>query len=311
MLTSNHTTLLQPTPKVNNNKNNANNNNNAVFNLERILQQYASQPDLLELILSSKVEEDRRRAEEAKLKNKEIDYLLQQQKLSPKENQSDNHHTIDNKCQDWRYQQSQHQQKLPSLSPPPSTTLSSSSTTTTTSSPSSSSLGKRSSSIEWTSNPTIILPPLTSPPMSHKSSSPRLSSHDINYKNSIQHITSPSSMTELSFDGIKKEDSSHYKKLPISPLPSSTSHSFQAPPSPPNDDHENGSHSFMPCKKSSVSSHHKRRRREMQPVTAIIETREFPYNDNYLWRNNGNTIHKKTGFKSIYYKCANSQQVRI
>ena len=53
----------------------------------------------------------------------------------------------------------------------------------------------------------------------------------------------------------------------------------------------------------------KRRRREMQAITMIIETREFPYNDDYLWKNNGNTIHKGSGNKSIYYKCANNQKV--
>ena len=53
----------------------------------------------------------------------------------------------------------------------------------------------------------------------------------------------------------------------------------------------------------------KRRRREMQTITMIIETREFPYNDDYLWKNNGNTIHKGSGNKSIYYKCANNQKV--
>ncbi|KAI9266495.1 hypothetical protein BDA99DRAFT_558570 [Phascolomyces articulosus] len=52
----------------------------------------------------------------------------------------------------------------------------------------------------------------------------------------------------------------------------------------------------------------KRRRREMQAITMIIETREFPYNDDYLWKNNGNTIHKGSGNKSIYYKCANNQK---
>ncbi|KAI9308934.1 hypothetical protein BJ944DRAFT_280865 [Cunninghamella echinulata] len=160
-----------------------NNNKNKTFNLERILQQYASQPDLLELILSSKVEEDRRRAEEAKLKNKEIDYLIQQQQLEQNEN--------DTKCQTW---------------PPPSP-------------------------------PNEKHPNMITPSSSSSSSS----------------ITSTSSS-------------------------------------------------------SMISKSNKRRRREMQPVTAIIETREFPYNDNYLWRNNGNTIHKKTGYKSIYYKCANSHQ---
>lgn len=53
----------------------------------------------------------------------------------------------------------------------------------------------------------------------------------------------------------------------------------------------------------------KRRRREMQAISTIIETKEFLYNDDYLWKNNGNTVHKKTGFKSIYYKCSNSAKV--
>jgi len=53
-----------------------------------------------------------------------------------------------------------------------------------------------------------------------------------------------------------------------------------------------------------------RRRREMQAITKIVETREFPYIDNYFWKNNGNTVQKKTGCKSIYYKCSNSNKVR-
>lgn len=53
-----------------------------------------------------------------------------------------------------------------------------------------------------------------------------------------------------------------------------------------------------------------RKRREMQAITKIVETREFPYQDNYFWKNNGNTTQKKTGCKSIYYKCSNSNKVR-
>jgi hypothetical protein len=60
---------------------------------------------------------------------------------------------------------------------------------------------------------------------------------------------------------------------------------------------------------SADSNASKRRKREMQAITTIIETKGFPYNDDYLWKNNGNTIHKKTGFKSIYYKCSNSSKV--
>ena len=46
------------------------------WSLSKIVQQYGSQPEILELILLSKIEEDRRRAEEAKLKQKELDYLI-------------------------------------------------------------------------------------------------------------------------------------------------------------------------------------------------------------------------------------------
>lgn len=52
-----------------------------------------------------------------------------------------------------------------------------------------------------------------------------------------------------------------------------------------------------------------RRRREMQAITKIVETREYPYIDGYFWKNNGNTIQKKTGNKSVYYKCSNSNKV--
>jgi len=59
---------------------------------------------------------------------------------------------------------------------------------------------------------------------------------------------------------------------------------------------------------SSPQNKRKRKRREMLPVTMIIETKEFPYVDDYLWKNNGNTTQKKTGCKSVYYKCSNSNK---
>lgn len=54
-----------------------------------------------------------------------------------------------------------------------------------------------------------------------------------------------------------------------------------------------------------------RRRRSMQAITKIVETTEFPYDDRHFWKNNGNTVQKKTGCKSVYYKCANSCKVSI
>lgn len=51
-----------------------------------------------------------------------------------------------------------------------------------------------------------------------------------------------------------------------------------------------------------------RRRREMQAISKIVETRDYPYVDGFFWKNNGNTIQKKTGNKSVYYKCSNSSK---
>lgn len=66
----------------------------------------------------------------------------------------------------------------------------------------------------------------------------------------------------------------------------------QLPPSPP------------------IESIPKRRKRAIQAITTIIETKEFPYSDDYLWKNNGNTTHRKSGLKSVYYKCSNSARVK-
>jgi hypothetical protein len=60
----------------------------AGFDLQDVINQFRTQPELLQLILNSKVEEDRRRAEEAKLRGKEIDFYLQRkQQESPKINE--------------------------------------------------------------------------------------------------------------------------------------------------------------------------------------------------------------------------------
>lgn len=52
-------------------------NETPLYDLQEVIQQYQSQPELLKLILTSKVEEDKRRAEEAKLRAKELDLVLQ------------------------------------------------------------------------------------------------------------------------------------------------------------------------------------------------------------------------------------------
>ncbi|KAG1442277.1 hypothetical protein G6F56_011135 [Rhizopus delemar] len=78
---TNHTV----SPLLNNTVKSADQNNNpASGDLQDIIYSYQTQPELLKLILSSKLEEDKRRAEEAKLKAKELDLLLiQQQQQMP------------------------------------------------------------------------------------------------------------------------------------------------------------------------------------------------------------------------------------
>ncbi|OZJ06651.1 hypothetical protein BZG36_00271 [Bifiguratus adelaidae] len=47
----------------------------------------------------------------------------------------------------------------------------------------------------------------------------------------------------------------------------------------------------------------RQRNRTIQPVTTIIETRDPNNTDNFIWKNNGNTVQRKTGCRSVYYKC--------
>lgn len=60
--------------------------------LQDIIYSYQSQPELLRLILLSKLEEDKRRAEEAKLRAKELDLLLVQQQQQQQQQQPSNEH---------------------------------------------------------------------------------------------------------------------------------------------------------------------------------------------------------------------------
>lgn len=70
-----------PTQSPINNNNDGNNpaTNPIACDLQEVIVYYQSQPELLRLILLSKVEEDKRRTEEAKLRAKELDMILVQQ----------------------------------------------------------------------------------------------------------------------------------------------------------------------------------------------------------------------------------------
>lgn len=58
------------------------------YDLQDLVEQYKSQPELLKLILTSKVEEDKRRAEEARLRAKELDFYLHHQRRCSSSSQS-------------------------------------------------------------------------------------------------------------------------------------------------------------------------------------------------------------------------------
>lgn len=68
----------------------SNNDRGIVSSLSDIIQQYESQPGLLKMILLSKVEEDRRKTEEVKLRQKELDYMIANQNLKGPEDTIDN-----------------------------------------------------------------------------------------------------------------------------------------------------------------------------------------------------------------------------
>lgn len=285
------------------------------LNLEKVVQTYGSQPELLELILSSKVEEDRRRAEEAKLRRKEIDYLLQQKQESTAEQQQQQpkkYHTIEQKEKTYH--------SLPPISS--STNFH----------------HARMNSLSSTGSLESGLPRL----QQHSSYHHRDSSPSIN---TWRHTTAtPQYLNRPPSPSPKRKNSSNIEmllipspkslelKLPelsttmkqMNSVQSSSSNDSNSkrvrssPSSSLEDDSEAeedevtttaaaGSASNTPIN-NKAGTVNKRRRREMQAITTIIETREFPYNDDFLWKNNGNTVHKKTGFKSIYYKCSNSSK---
>ncbi|KAI9252986.1 hypothetical protein BDA99DRAFT_540975 [Phascolomyces articulosus] len=368
------------------------------FNLEKVVHQYGEQRDLLELILSSKVEEDRRRAEEAKLRQKEIDYLLQQHRYGSDSTMHDSHK-----------QQKKPSSRSNSISRPPSLSIDKSihnsgwdahSTSQRRSSnvTSNSSIDNSSTSIlprirspqihqyptsrdsaatnssemveSWRNSSSLDQParhqkqqkqlqesspqrehrterrnstnnidsllshsPKKSvsavlPPISTSTSTSPIISHHHHPSSafnipSISHVTSPRADSSSS-------NRSNTPESALSPIDadgdSCMAHTTERLPSfaghyhphqiEPRQVYQPMLPSFPPPDKLPIlpaTSHRiqrpairRRRRREMQAISTIIETREFPYNDDYLWKNNGNTVHKKSGFRSIYYKCSNS-----
>ncbi|KAF7720522.1 hypothetical protein EC973_007838 [Apophysomyces ossiformis] len=310
------------------------------LNLDKVVQQYGTRPELLELILSSKVEEDRRRAEEAKLRRKEIDYLLHQHQQDTDDHvwQPTKKHLTRNRPSLpalGKLHQNDDRTTLPRLSVPTpprhrklpnpiySATNPISSLVTEPSADSSrteQASQRRNSSTTNNNNsraiqmlltpphPTpssAILPPLSS--ATALSDQPRsLPSHPFPSRSFSDQSTSKRQYTSSDDDSEDEDQPERGKPFstglaPPSPPSESLILKQQHPPPLPSHQH----HGKIPIPPVHTRPN-KRRRREMQAITTIIETREFPYNDDYLWKNNGNTVHKKSGHKSIYYKCSNS-----
>jgi len=214
------------------------NSNPASYDLQEIISQYQQHPDLLKLILASKVEEDKRRAEEAKLRAKEIDLLFQrQQPVPPNEIDVEDMAIQPRHSSDYSYI---HPRAVPIRA-------------RVQSNDSVGSAGRGS-----------IMNGLEERRLSFASQSSRYSP--------------PVHGSSLSGVGLHRH--------PLSP-----------PYSNPEDRDDDGHESSQNKKE--------RKRREMQAITKIVETLEFPYVDDYFWKNNGNTTHK-SGRRSVYYKCSNS-----
>ncbi|KAI9276921.1 hypothetical protein BDA99DRAFT_494426 [Phascolomyces articulosus] len=248
--------------------------------LQDLIQQYKSQPELLKLILTSKVEEDKRRTEEAKLRIKELD-------LYPREKSNNNNTTSSCSSHYCQYHQQQHSASNTSSSssishiPKRRRSNSSLSSTSSLSSVNSSALNNDEQQTMMEHQRRRNSAAFAMVAMGTQQSPPPTLSSPLQ-----QHTHYPSSVTSLSF----------------SP-PSSPSNSYPSP-----DSMYNNNTTTSTPNKDVEEDERPRKRREMQAITKIVETREFPYQDDYFWKNNGNTTQKKTGCKSIYYKCSNSNK---
>ncbi|ORZ01151.1 hypothetical protein BCR43DRAFT_486457 [Syncephalastrum racemosum] len=287
--------------------------NPSAFDLQDLVQEYKAQPDLLKLILTSKVEEDKRRAAEAKLRAKELD--LHYRRSSSPSLPSPSPSAISTCPFHHHYHPYQSEEQKLSLDEPSFKSVKRriSSDHAPRPSPnghmrkaSRSSISSEESSIEdhlqrrnsaaaamvALSSERAQTPPKTS--SSSSSSIATLTATSSSFGPVSTSSTSSSSSVPPSSASVCSTTSSASSCSPATPESSGT-YAYASP-----DPHE--------MKEDSDKDERPRRRREMQAITKIVETREFPYQDNYFWKNNGNTTQKKTGCKSIYYKCSNSNK---
>ncbi|KAI8096772.1 uncharacterized protein BX664DRAFT_383166 [Halteromyces radiatus] len=276
----------------------------STFTLDKAMEQFGDNVELLQLILSSKVEEDRRCTEEAKLKSKQLDYLLHQEA---------NNNNISSSVS----------------SPLSSSSLSPSSSTTFTRQYTQQTSAPHKSSLPLQRHRSYTPPHLTeanhaidlfhnnkqhhmidnyhSPkiPLVNIQPLPSINTLDRrNDKNKDIHsffparTTLPSLLSSSSINS-PRDDILLQPDDPPTTITSSSSSPIAPPPT-----------SSMPSSSSSPSMTYDST--NSTPMMATMNKKlpipqiEFPYDDNYTWKNNGNTIHKKSGQRSIYYKCTNS-----
>lgn len=280
--------------------------------LQDVIFYYQSQPELLRLILQSKLEEDKRRAEEAKLRSKELDLIMLQQKTTapPATTTNDN--------EDPRMMT-------------PSTTSTTINPPARHSSidmdPNAFSTAQRPSLLHMTSSspmpPTSTGPTAFTPVVSHVDDhhSPHVT-NNISCTSSLSSSSMPATPNTTGNGVFQQQQQqpvySMEKSATATLSPLMDDHSMYTLPSGSNNQNTSNppppSYHPLPAIRRYdpyfAPQQRPRRRREMQAITKIVETREYPYLDGYSWKNNGNTVQKKTGNKSVYYKCSNSIRVR-
>ncbi|CEP16015.1 hypothetical protein [Parasitella parasitica] len=295
-------TIIQNNINSANSTTNNNSSNPAVnpvsCDLQEIVTYYQSQPELLRLILLSKIEEDKRRTEEAKLKAKELDmFLLQQQQQmasgtpqTPDAIITNNSNNIFNN----------------------STTTTATSTPTNT--PPSNNLLNTNQFGQAPRRPSALEMLLDDSDCNRRDSALGSSfdgsanSDEIDDRTFSSNSTSAAaaSMLSMSFTAqpmIPARNSFH----PLSP-PYTHNNNQQNEDTFSSHIKSNTSPAEPPHRYDSYFPQRPRRRREMQAISKIVETRDYPYIDGFFWKNNGNTVQKKTGNKSVYYKCSNSSK---
>ncbi|GAA5800602.1 hypothetical protein EDC94DRAFT_583248 [Helicostylum pulchrum] len=293
--------VLMPTQSPIDNNNDGNNpaTNPIACDLQEVIVYYQSQPELLRLILLSKVEEDKRRTEEAKLRAKELDMILVQQ---------------------------QHQFNYGSPQTPEGTIMSAPQATTTNHSPVSNNSNNNNNNLLNISQfsqehrrPSVLEILMDDSDCDRRDSALGSSFDGSANSDEVDDRTfSPTScsvaasMLSMSFPpqpmmSVTAPRSSLHPLSPsynISQNIEEANFSAQVKVESENFSPEQQQNRRYDC----YFPQRPRRRREMQAISKIVETRDYPYIDGFFWKNNGNTVQKKTGNKSVYYKCSNSSK---